>query len=400
MSEGIEIIPDGTVTTPRGFSAGAVHVGVRTDWDKLDVGLLYSEQPCLAAAVSTKNSLPGASLIVSRKHLSNGRAQAVAANAGCANAATGQRGLDDAVEMARLAGAKLGIDPHEVVVASTGVIGTFLPMERMRRGVEEIALSAEGGPEFAQAIMTTDTVPKHVAVRCGGWCIGGVAKGVGMIHPNLATMLIFLTTDAPVEIGFLRHSLQLAAESSFNMLTVDGDTSTNDSVFLLANGEAGGPALDGISPGSAGFQRALELVCVELSKAIVRGAEGSSKLIEVIVEGAAREADARLIARTIAGSSLVKTAVHGNDPNWGRILAAAGRSGVSFAPEKVDVYIGDLKVMEAGRPLNFDWQQGMAQLDREEVSLRVALNQGSTSAVAWGCNLSEEYVILNSVYTT
>ncbi|TAK28693.1 MAG: bifunctional glutamate N-acetyltransferase/amino-acid acetyltransferase ArgJ [Chloroflexota bacterium] len=396
-------IEGGTVTTPRGFQSGGVAAGIKGE-GKLDLGLLSSVVPCAAAGVFTTNVVRAAPVLLSQQHLRSGVAQAVVANSGCANACTGEAGMEDAHEMARLVATKLGLSPQSVVVASTGVIGHPLPMEKIGAGIEQVDLSTGGGHRFAEAILTTDRGPKEVAfafnVDGRAITIGGVAKGAGMIHPNLATMLIFLTTDAPVEIGFLRHSLQLAAETSFNMLTVDGDTSTNDSVFILANGEAGGAVLDGSTPGSAEFQRALELTCIELSKAIVRGAEGASKLIEVIVDGAQSTEDARQIARTIAGSSLVKTAVHGNDPNWGRILAAAGRSGVTFAPEKADVYIGELKVMQAGRPLSFDWQQGIAQLDREEVVLRLALNHGPASAVAWGCNLSEEYVTINSAYTT
>ena len=209
ITEGIESVPEGTVTTPRGFLAGAAKAGVRSDWDKLDVGLVYSEAPCVAAGVYTRNALKGASLLVSMEHLEKGSAQAIVVNAGCANCSVGERGIEDAIKMAQLTGTKFGIDPHEVVVASTGVIGTFLPMDRIRRGIETIGVSADGGMDFARAIMTTDTRPKHVAVRANGWSMGGVVKGVGMIHPNMATMLCFVTADAAVTQPFLAGALSL-----------------------------------------------------------------------------------------------------------------------------------------------------------------------------------------------
>ncbi|MBI2913608.1 MAG: bifunctional glutamate N-acetyltransferase/amino-acid acetyltransferase ArgJ [Chloroflexi bacterium] len=405
MNEAIELIPDGSVTTPRGFLAGAVHVGVRPDWTKLDVGLLYSEALCKAAAVFTSNRLKAAPLVITQKHLARGHARAVIANSGCANAATGQQGLDDAVEMARLAGAGLGIDPHEVVVASTGVIGTYLPMDRIARGVEEVVLSPEGGPDFAKAIMTTDTLPKYVAARCGGWSVGGVAKGVGMIHPNLATMLCFLTTDAPVQREFLGSALKEAVDISFNMIDVDSDTSTNDMAIVLASGLVGGEPIDGGHPEAKAFVAALTAVCTHLAKAMVADAEGGSKVIEARVEGASSEQEARLAAREIVRSLGVKTAVYGQDPNWGRILAAVGNSGAELRLEKAALYLGSpdggqVCLFRDGSPQPYDSAQAKACFAPKEVRFRVVLGLGDAAATAWGSDLTEDYVRLNSQYTT
>jgi glutamate N-acetyltransferase/amino-acid N-acetyltransferase len=401
----IEIVADGTVTTPKGFSAGATAVGVRTDWDKLDVGLVYSEAPCTAAATYTSNELKAAPLLINQKHLADGKAQAFVANAGCANCATGQQGLDNAVEMAQIAGKKLGIDPHDVVVFSTGVIGTQLPMDRIGPGVEKIALSPEGGGDFAVAIMTTDTVKKHIAVRSGSWTIGAVCKGVGMIHPNMATMLCFMTTDALVEQKFLQASLKQAVDASFNMVDIDSDTSTNDMAIVMANGMAGGAPISDGHTEAATFQKALTLVCTSMTRMMVQDAEGGTKLIEAKVEGAPSVADARKAAREIVSSIGVKTAVYGEDANWGRILAAIGNSGAAFDMEKTELYLaspsgGEVLLFSDGVPQKFDLAKAKACLAPKEVGIRVDLGLGSASATAWGSDLTEEFVRLNSQYTT
>jgi glutamate N-acetyltransferase/amino-acid N-acetyltransferase len=260
MANELTVIPDGHVTTPRGFRAGAVHVGVRTDWDKLDVGILYSEVPCIAAGVYTRNSLKGASLLVSMDHLADGSAQAVIANSGCANCATGEQGMQDALQMAALTAAKFNIGLHDVVVASTGVIGTLMPMDRVSSGIQKIEVVPDGGMDFTRAIMTTDTRPKHIAVRSEGWSIGGVVKGVGMIHPNMATMLCFITTDAAVSRQFLATTLKDAVDDSFNMIDVDSDTSPDDTVVVMANGLASGDIIDSDHPQAALFANALRFV--------------------------------------------------------------------------------------------------------------------------------------------
>jgi glutamate N-acetyltransferase/amino-acid N-acetyltransferase len=398
----MEFISSGTVTSPGGFHAGAAFAGIKKKANKaLDIGVLYAGAPCAAAALFTTNKIKSAPVVLSRERLKSGRAAVVVVNSGCANACTGEQGLADAAEMARLAAESIGgVAPDDVLVASTGVIGQPLPMGLIRSGIEKITLSADGGHDLARAIMTTDTVPKEAAVRAGGFVIGGVAKGSGMIHPDLATMLCFLTTDAVVEVDFLRSALAKATAVSFNMVSVDGDTSPSDTVLIMANGRAGG---EPIAPGSgrAGvFQQALEQVCIYLAKAIARDGEGATRLIEVTVKGAASVAEAGLAARTVAGSSLVKAAVHGRDPNWGRIVVAAGRSEAEVDEAKVELYIGDTCVFRAGQPQPFDRARLVGVLGGEEVSVSLNLNLGAGEATAWGCDLTEEYVTINSQYTT
>jgi glutamate N-acetyltransferase / amino-acid N-acetyltransferase len=405
LSRKLEILPEGTVTTPRGFLAGAVHVGVRTDWDKLDVGLVYSETPCVAAGVYTKNALKGASLVVSMEHLAKGSAQAIVANAGCANCSVGERGIDDAIKMAQLAGAKFGIDPHEVVVASTGVIGTFLPMEPIAGGIEKIEVSPDGGMDFARAIMTTDTRPKHFAVRCGEWSMGGVVKGVGMIHPNMATMLCFVTTDAAVAQPFLASALKEAVDDSFNMIDIDNDTSPDDTVVVLANGLAGGDTIDGGHPDGDLFRAALRTVCISLAKQMIGDAEGATKIIEARVDEAASREDARKAAREIVVSIGVKTAIYGHDPNWGRIISAVGNSGAAMKEETMALYLtgpegNELCLFRDGVPQAVEAAVAKACLAPQEVRLRVTLGLGDGAATAWGSDLTEEFVRLNSMYTT
>jgi len=394
----IESVPQGTVTSPEGFFAGATSAGInKKAAGKLDLAILFSEAPCVAAALFTTNRIKAAPLVLSQQRLKQGGAGAVVVNSGCANACTGERGLAHAAEMAKLTAEGIGILPDDVLVASTGVIGVPLPMKRVRSSLEQIILSRDGGHELAQAIMTTDTLAKETAVKVrvgdSEFTIGGVAKGSGMIHPDLATLLCFLTTDAAVEKGFLKKALKKAVDVSFNMISIDGDTSPNDMVLLMANGLAGGVPDDA-------FQQALERVCTYLAKSIARDGEGASKLIEVTVAGAPNLAEARSAARTVVSSSLVKAAIHGADPNWGRIMAAVGRSGVEVVESKVDLYIGDIPVVKAGRPQPFN-KRGIVQLLRgREVAISLNLNLGSGKATAWGCDLSEEYVAINSRYMT
>jgi glutamate N-acetyltransferase/amino-acid N-acetyltransferase len=401
----IEFIPGGTVTSPWGFCAGATYAGIKKRAKySLDLGILFSEEPSAAAAVFTTNKVKSASVMLNQERLKTGRAVALIANSGCANSSTGEPGLTDAAEMAALAAQAIGAEPEDVLVASTGVIGQPLPMPLIREAVKHIALSPEGGHDFAKAIMTTDTVPKEAAavVSIGDtkFTIGGVAKGSGMIHPNLATMFCFLTTDAAVELEFLRSALRQAVDISFNMVSVDGDTSPSDMVLLMANGLAKNPPISTGSPLAEAFQQALNQLCVHLAKAIARDGEGATKLIEVTIIGAASLMDARLAARTVVTSPLVKTAVHGADPNWGRILVAVGRSGADMEQSKVDLYIGDINVLKGGCPRQYN-EAGVVQVfSQTEVPIRVNLNLGSASATAWGCDLSEEYVTINSQYMT
>lgn len=401
----LNILPDGGVTSPRGFTAGGVHVGVRSDWDKLDVGMVASEAPCSVAATYTSNQLKAAPLLVTQQHLADGRAQAVVANAGCANAATGRQGWENAVQMAKLAGEKLGIDPHDVIVASTGVIGTQLPMDRIANGIEVLQLSVDGGTDFAVAIMTTDTVKKHLAVTNGRWTIGAACKGVGMIHPNMATMLCFITTDAAVERAFLQNALKQAVDVSFNMVDIDGDTSTNDMAVIMANGLAAGEPIAEGSQDAAAFKKALTVLCTGMARKMVHDAEGGTKLIEAKVEGAPSAGDARKAAREIVSSVGVKTAVYGQDPNWGRILAAIGNSGAAFDLDKTALYLqqpggGEVCLFAAGSPQKYDHAAAKACLAPADVFIRVDLGLGAAEATAWGSDMTEEFIRLNSVYTT
>jgi len=402
---------EGGVTSPLGFLAGAARAAIReSPPDKLDLGLLYSLEPCAAAALFTVNRVRAAPILVSERHLSDGRARAVIVNSGCANASTGERGLGDAEEMARLAAEKLLLAPQEVVVASTGVIGWFLPMDRIGSALAGLRPSREGGLDFARAIMTTDSVPKSVAAslsygapRAGRYLVGGCAKGSGMIHPQVATMLVFLTTDAPVQPEFLRESLRRAADASFNMMTIDGDTSPNDMVLALANGAAAGSGDEAIGPGHHAaplFQAALTRVCTHLARELARDGEGASKLIEVRVEGAADEADARRAARAVAGSLLVKTAVYGCDPNWGRVLTAAGYSGAQVREEACRLYLQGVRVFAEGLPEPFDEAALRQALASREVNIRLDLGLGAGAATAWGCDLTPDYVRINAEYTT
>jgi glutamate N-acetyltransferase/amino-acid N-acetyltransferase len=401
MMTGFKAIASGTVTSPQGFLAGAVKAGIKSQ-KKLDLAILCSEKPCVAAGVFTTTAIKAVPVILSQKHLKDKKAQAIVVNSGCANACTGDSGMADAVEMARSVAEKVGLSVEDVLVASTGVIGVSLPMDRVRAGIRNVARTKEGGHELASAMMTTDTFPKETAIsvesKLGRFTLGGVAKGAGMIHPDMATLLCFLTTDAAVDVRFLQSALQKAVDVSFNMITIDGDTSPSDTVVILANGLAGTETIN--SRSGELFQKALDEVCLYLAKCVARDGEGATKLIEVAVEGAVNEAQARLAARTIASSLLFKAAIHGNDPNWGRIVAALGRSGAKVNERKLDVYLNDVCVMKQGSPVPFDRQEVSTGLASKEVSVRLYLNLGQGKAVAWGCDLSEEYVTINSAYTS
>lgn len=402
----IETVTGGTVTTPQGFSAGATYAGIKKKGENvLDLGILYSREPCVVAGVFTTNKIKSAAVVVNQQRLQNkGKVSAIIVNSGCANSSTGEQGLADAIETTEIVAKALGIEPEEVLVASTGVIGVRLPMKSLRDGVNQVVLSPDGGHYFARAIMTTDTAPKEVTVavktKDATFTIGGVAKGSGMIHPNLATMLVFLTTDAAVAPDFLSQALREAANVSFNMISVDGDTSPSDTVLLLANGIAENKSISSGSPLAQPFQEALNQVCIHLAKAIARDGEGATKLIEVTVKGAINFEEARQAARTIVSSNLVKAAVYGNDPNWGRVTAALGRSGIEVNEPKLDVTMAAIPVLKNGRPLSFDRQTAVTALEQKEVIIVVDLHLGNAEATAWGCDLTEQYVVINSAYTT
>jgi len=398
----LNLIPSGSVTSASGFLAGAVHAGIKSK-DEFDLAILSSEAPCKAAGVFTTNQIKSAPVILSQRHIARGRAQAVVVNSGCANACMGGQGLTDALGMANLTAAKLGISPEEVLVASTGIIGVPLPMDKIRAGIPKIKPTRRGGHDFCRAIMTTDTRPKEMAIQVDlkgtKFTISGVAKGAGMIHPNMATMLCFIATDAVVSADFLPAALHNAVDGSFNMVSIDGDTSPSDCVFLLANGLAGNESIDFDNGGA--FQEALNAVCTHLAKSMARDGEGATKLIEVVVERAEDRVWAREAARTIASSPLVKAAIHGNDPNWGRIVAALGRSGARVREDRLDVYLNDICVMKQGSPAPFNKAKMISALSNSDnVFIRLCLNLGDGQATAWGCDLSEEYVTINSAYTT
>ena len=411
MAGAIEFVDGGTITTPLGFLAGATYAGLKTfAEDKLDLCILFSELPCASAGVFTTSAIRSSTVTVNQERLAQGiPLRGLIVNAGIANTCVGEQGYIDAVSMTGLAATKTGVTAEEVMVCSTGVIGVELPMSLIRDGVEQIELHGNGGQDMARAIMTTDTRPKEVAVsfELDGRTVhlGGIAKGSGMIHPNMATMLSFIATDAAVEPGFLQATLSEVADETYNMLTVDGDSSTNDTVLVLANGAAGnaevGSGKFGAgSPEAESFVQALREVCAYLTVELARDGEGATHLIIVEVAGAADTDDARKAAKTVASSSLVKSAVFGADPNWGRLMMALGRSGAKAEEEKVDLFVNGVCIMEAGKPIPFHRDAVVALMKRPEVTFRLQLNLGDGEATAWGCDLTEEYVIINSAYTT
>jgi glutamate N-acetyltransferase/amino-acid N-acetyltransferase len=385
-----------------GFTAGAASAGVKDGTPRrTDVALIVSDRPCAAAGVFTTNEVIAAPCVVTRRHLERGSLRAIVVNSGNANACTGEQGERDAVAMAQAAATRLGCDPDEIAVASTGVIGVPLPVSRIATAVKDMKLGAEAWPEVAKAIMTTDTKPKNVGldVQLGSGTvhIRGVAKGAGMIHPNMATMLAFVMTDAEVAADELQEMLEDAADASFNLISIDGDTSTNDTLLLLANGASGiAPRGDDLKE----FAGAVRGLCETLAHEVLADGEGVTKVFEVRVSGAASAEDARRAARTITTSNLVKTAIHGADPNWGRILAAAGRSGAKVDQTKASVRIADVAVFADGAPRTFDSDAVRRVFEQTDITIGVDLGVGSESARAWGTDLSAEYVRINADYTT
>jgi glutamate N-acetyltransferase / amino-acid N-acetyltransferase len=387
-----------------GFKASGIACGVR-EVGRRDLGLLFSEHPCETAAVFTRNTVKGAPLVVTREAVEGGGVRAVVANSGNANAATGERGEEDARSMQELAAEALGIETWQVAVASTGVIGVRLPMDRISSGIREASGGLNGeGAGFAESILTTDTRTKEavIKVEVGGRTVtvGGTAKGSGMIHPNMGTMLAFMTTDAAVEKDCLQETLQRVTERTFNRVVVDGDTSPSDMALLMANGAAGNEPLTVDSPDYPVFAEAVEDVAQTLAREIARDGEGATRLVEVDVEGAASEEAAAALAKSIVGSSLVKAAVFGEDANWGRVLTAMGYSGVAFDPEEVELWFGLVKVFSGGEPAVHEEAEANATLAAGEVKISVQLGEGDASATAWGCDLSYEYVRINGSYRT
>ena len=406
MAASVNRVDEGTITIAHGFTAGGTYAGIKTySEDKMDVGMLVSDRPCAAAGVFTTSSIVSSTVTANRETLAAGHLlRGLVVNSGIANAGVGEQGYIDAKGMAALGAEAVGVKPEEMLVFSTGIIGVELPMTLIKTGVEQIALSGQGGKDLARAMMTTDTHPKEVGVTVdlGGTevRIGGVAKGSGMIHPNMATMLSFVATDAVVDQDFLRSVLPEVADFSLNMLTVDGDSSTNDSLVVLANGAAGNAPITAGTPEAEAFKAGLLEVCVQLTRLLARDGEGATHLLVVEVVNAANSEDARTAARTICSSLLVKSAVYGADPNWGRLLAALGRSQAQAVESKIDLYINGVCIMEAGRPVPFHRDAVVALMRGDEVTFRIDLNLGEAQATAWGCDLTEEYVVINSAYTT
>jgi glutamate N-acetyltransferase / amino-acid N-acetyltransferase len=395
---------DGGITAAGGFTAAGIHCGIKKQ--KKDLALVVSETPAVAAGVFTTSRTAAPPVHLSRRHLeSSEHIYAVIINSGNANACTGDRGMTDALSMVSVTAKHLGLSTEQVLVASTGVIGEFLPMDRVVPGIEQTVrhLSKNCHLSSAEAIMTTDTFIKEAAVRIniGGTTvtIGGMAKGSGMIAPNMATMLGFVTTDVRISRSLLQEALRTAADRSFNCISVDGDTSTNDMVAILANGKAGNPEIQNISSVEyREFYEALEYVLVKLARMIVIDGEGATKLVEIRVQNAASEVTARIAARTIANSNLVKTAIHGADANWGRILVALGYSGIDFNPSDTEVFFGDVPILRKNYTIQFSEEAARKELEKKEVHLTVDLNQGNASARFWTCDLSKEYITINAHY--
>jgi len=401
---------NGGICAPKGFRAGAIRCGIKASAKKRDLALIYSEKLCSAAGVFTLNRVKAASVLVSQEHLKDGTLKAVIVNSGNANACTGEAGIAASRKMTELAAGLFGIDPQLVAVASTGVIGVPLPVAVIETGMEELKNSLradeEGHAAALEAIMTTDIRKKDgtVEVEIDGKPvrIGAIIKGSGMIHPNMGTLLCFITTDAAISAEALDSCLRSAVRRSFNRITVDGDTSTNDAAIIMANGEAGNSLIDAAGPGREVFAQALEALCVKLAKAVARDGEGATKLIAVSVSGAQDEDTAETLAKSVASSSLVKAACFGEDANWGRILCAMGYSGAEFVPGQVNVSFvsggEDVMVCQGGASLPFSEEDAKRILAREELEIRIKAGEGSGAATVWGCDLTFDYVKINGNY--
>ena len=403
------ILIDGGVCAAEGFRAAGIHCGIRKNRDKKDLALIVSDVPAAAAAVYTTNLVKGAPLTVTKKHIADGKAQAVICNSGNANTCNAD-GIEIAEQMSALVGGALKINPSDVIVASTGVIGQPLRLEPIAAGIPVLttALSTDGSGDACTAIMTTDTRKKEVAVEftlAGKCChLGGISKGSGMIHPNMATMLVFLTTDAAISAPMLKKALSGDVRKTFNMISVDGDTSTNDMVAIMANGLAGNPEITEENGDFAVFMQALNTVTVQLCRMIAGDGEGATKLLECAVTGAKNQEAAATVARSVISSSLTKAAMFGEDANWGRVLCAIGYSGADVDVNKVDVRFhssaGEVQVCENGAGLDFSEELAAKVLHESEIDIIIELNDGQGEATAWGCDLSYDYVKINGDYRT
>lgn len=396
-----------SITRPAGFHAAGGTCGIKAS-GKADLAMIVSDRPARLAAVYTTNRVVGAPVIVGRRHLRGGRGRAFVCNSGCANVATGEQGIADAIAMCQAAAEAIGCDPHDVLPASTGVIGHRLPIDRIERGIGQLAPHLDRGEQAdayaARAIMTTDLKPKAAWAKVAGSraVVAGIAKGSGMIAPDMATMLGFITSDANIGAALLRRALKAAvnADASFNRISVDTDTSTSDTVAVLANGAADGPAIRETGPAYDAFAAALTQVCRSLAYQVIADGEGAKHVIRARVKAAASDREALAAARAIADSPLVKTAVHGADPNWGRIAMAVGKSGARVDPAKMTIRIGRTTVYRNAGPAKFDQAAASRQMQAAEVLIEVDLGQGPGDCEFLGCDLSREYITINADYTT
>jgi glutamate N-acetyltransferase/amino-acid N-acetyltransferase len=406
----LTLLPQGSLTHVPGFSAAGVACGLKPT-GALDLALIYAEQPCVAAGVFTTNAFKAAPVLFDQTLLQHNPTgvRAVVINSGCANACTGEPGLRDAEATAAATAQALGVAAGSVAVMSTGVIGARLPMDKILAGVslaaQQRSATVEAGHAAARAIMTTDTRPKECAVQVhtaeGDFTIAGMAKGAGMIHPNMATMLCLVVSDARISASLAQQALRAGVEDSFNMITVDGDTSTNDTVWVMANGRAAMPPIaSAATPLYEAFAQGLRQVLISLAQAVVRDGEGATRFIEVTVRGATDRATAKQVGMSIARSPLVKTAIYGRDANWGRIICAVGYSGAPIQPERVSVWLGDLHLVRDGAPYHLDEARASAILAQQDIAITVDLGQGDAQAVVWTCDFSHQYVDINAHYRT
>ncbi len=388
------------VTAARGYRASGVACGLKPT-GALDLALVVGDGDCTCAGVFTTNRVQAAPVLYDRSVLAKNphSIRAVVANSGCANACTGDAGLDDARAMAEETGQAVGCRPDQVLVLSTGVIGKRLPILKIRQGIQRAAqcLAESGGADAVRAIMTTDTKPKTAELRLAHYSLGGMCKGAGMIHPNMATMLSVITTDAKVSPPRLDQALRAAVATSFNRISVDGDMSTNDTLLLLANGASG---LEVGDAEMSGFTEALTRLATDLAKQLARDGEGATKFVEIVVAGARDESDAARVGKAIANSPLCKTAIYGGDANWGRVICAAGYSGVPVEPSRMALWFGDVNVFRAGTPTDYDEADSTRAISGKEVFIRLDLGMGSASATVWTCDLSHDYVTINGKYRT
>ena len=404
MSSGFKHIKKGNICSAKGFLSGSIYSGIKSPGlEKKDIVIIYSEHNCVSAGTFTQNSIVSPSVTWTKSTIDKGNIRAIVANSGCANTSVGEQGFIDAKEMALITSKALDLDLDSVAVASTGIIGVELPMALMRKYIPQIEISKNDGNGFARSILTTDKRTKEMAVSFdigeSKVTIGGVSKGSGMIHPNMATMLAFITTDININESILKNVLTNAVNKSFNQISVDGDQSTNDTVLILANGQAKNKKINTEEEAET-FASALNEVCIFLAKEIARDGEGNTRLIEATVNGAKSQKDANKSSRSIVSSNLVKTAVYGRDPNWGRIMMAVGASEIELEESKIEIFVNDIQIVAEGKTTPYNNQSVVIAMNQDLIRLTVNLNIGKSSGTAWGSELTEEYVVFNSAYTT